>query len=175
MKSDNIVWNIWVLLSLPAVWLAWAAIDFCIAIFLLLWTMGPDTSNTGQSPLGTSQLQVTFQQPAPTASFMDMFGPRIAVTSTLLVGIIHIFLVIKTFLAWSGARNTIDFVEQRLEEGKASRNGMAHLDSIQLPSGSRKSSTTPLPTVSNMHDKIPRSPEEEEQGILLGVITPQRP
>lgn len=137
--------------------------------------MGPDTGDTSQRLLGTSQVQVTSQQPAPTAPFGVDFGPRIAVTSTLVIGIVHIFLVIKTFLAWSGARNTIDFVEQRLEEGRASRNGMPHLDSIQLPSGSRKSTTTPLPTVSNMHDKIPRSPEEEEQGILLGVITPQRP
>lgn len=168
LKADNIIWNIWVLLSLPAVWLAWAAIEFCIAIFLLLWTIVPDPGNTVQYRLDTSQ-------PTPTPPFVNIFGPRIAVTSTFLIGIVHIFLVIKTFLAWSGAGNTIDFDKHIVEAERAPEGEMPRPESFQLPSGSKRSSNVPLPSVRITQDEIPRAQEEEEQGFPLRVITSQRP
>lgn len=36
----NVFWNIWILLALPAVWLAWALIGFFTAILAFVWTTG---------------------------------------------------------------------------------------------------------------------------------------
>jgi len=139
--------------------------------------MDPDPRNTSQSPLGTSQAQISFVQltPAPPLTYANIFGPRIAVTSTFLLGIIHICLVIKTFLAWSGAGNTIDFNGQTLEEGRESGSGMTRPKIFQLPSGSKGTPNMLLPPVPTMHGEIPLAREEEEQGIPMGDIPQRQP
>jgi hypothetical protein len=84
----------------------------------------------------------------------NILVPRIVVTSTFLVGVLHIFLVTKTFLAWSGVANAVEVIEsamripsqlpatvggaagsteQRAEEGRGSVTGSAMRATRQLP------------------------------------------
>jgi hypothetical protein len=163
LNADNLLWNIWILLSLPAVWLAWGAVNFCIVIILLLWRIAP---GVGEGPLGTSQ-------------DADILGPRIAVTVTWAIGALHIFLVVKTFLAWSGSGNIITFDQQKLEEGECE----LVPESIQLPSGSHRILNAQLPPValqaaaqvSSIRADIPLAREDDEQGIPMDDFTHQTP
>ena len=44
-SKTSIFWNVWVLLSMPAVWVAWSMITFFIAIISFIWTTGSSTDN----------------------------------------------------------------------------------------------------------------------------------
>ena len=136
LHADNLLWNIWVLLSLPAVWLAWPAIDFFIVIALLLWKVAPGGGGINESPPGTSQ-------------DADILGPRIVVTATWAIGVFHIFMVAKSFLAWSGAGNIIEFDQRKLEEGEDER----------VPESIR--------------DEIPLMREDDELGTQMDNFPPQ--
>src|SRR5258706_16398191 len=71
-------------------------VDFSVAIFILLWTVAPIVDNPNDGPLDTPH-------------YADIFGPRIVVTATWAIGVYHFCMVFKTFLAWSGAGNSIEF------------------------------------------------------------------
>lgn len=135
---------------------------------MLLWTIVPGVDSTNDGPQGTSH------DP-------DILGPRIVVTATWAIGVLHMFLVVKTFLTWSGAGITVNFDQQRvLEEGRGSASEMAP-EVIQLPSGLRRipnPQTPPVPLqtaapVSSIRAEIPLAREEDEEDILVGDITPQ--
>ncbi|TDL17644.1 hypothetical protein BD410DRAFT_729643 [Rickenella mellea] len=79
-------WNVWVLLAMPAVWLAWSMIFFCIAILAYVWSTGSRTD--------------VITGPSPRAEL----APRIAVSIVFAVGLVYFALIIRTFKAYGGKR-----------------------------------------------------------------------
>lgn len=70
------------MLALPGVWLAWSVIAFVVAIMSFVWRTGAR---------GESQL------PLPRVA---EYGPRVALTCQLFLGLVYIALVIRTFKSY---------------------------------------------------------------------------
>ncbi|KAJ7869201.1 hypothetical protein B0H14DRAFT_2346259 [Mycena olivaceomarginata] len=78
--TTSIWWNIWVLLAMPAVWLAWSIIMFLTCIMSFIWLSG------------SSQDSVDLVL-SPRAAL----GPRIALTVVFFLGVIYFGLIVGTF------------------------------------------------------------------------------
>ncbi|KAJ6485593.1 hypothetical protein C8R45DRAFT_277008 [Mycena sanguinolenta] len=78
--TTSILWNIWVLLAMPAVWLAWSIISFLTCVMSFIWLSG------------TSQDQNDFAM-SPRAAL----GCRLGLTLVFALGVIYFALIIKTF------------------------------------------------------------------------------
>lgn len=89
-------WNVWVLLAMPAVWLAWSMFFFIAAILSFVWRSGSSSDSANPAPL------------SPTA----ILGPRIAITSLFVVGLIDFMLIVKTLHNYGRTRDVED--EMRL-------------------------------------------------------------
>ncbi|KAJ7249506.1 hypothetical protein B0H12DRAFT_1019704 [Mycena haematopus] len=79
-EITSIWWNIWVLLAMPAVWLAWSIIAFLTCIMSFIWLSG------------SSQDQDDFAL-SPRAAL----GSRIGLTVVFALGVIYFVLVVRTF------------------------------------------------------------------------------
>lgn len=75
-----ILWNVWVMLALPGVWLAWSMIFFIASILAFVWRSGSTTDPTTPSPL------------SPSAAI----GPRVLVSVFFILGIIYFGAIVKT-------------------------------------------------------------------------------
>ncbi|KAF9224568.1 hypothetical protein BS17DRAFT_766562 [Gyrodon lividus] len=75
-----ILWNVWVLLAMPAVWLAWSMIFFITAILSFVWRSGSTTDPPTPSPLSPSAV----------------IGPRIVVSALFVLGMVYFGAIIKT-------------------------------------------------------------------------------
>ncbi|KAG1724919.1 hypothetical protein EDB19DRAFT_1897842 [Suillus lakei] len=73
-------WNVWVLLAMPAVWLAWSMFFFIAAMLSFVWRSGSATDSLSPAPLSSTAI----------------LGPRIAITSLFIVGLIDFVLIVKT-------------------------------------------------------------------------------
>lgn len=99
-------WNVWVLLAMPAVWLAWFVLSvpitlshspvldrsmcfFIAAILSFVWRSDSSTDNTSPAPL------------SPTA----VLGPRIAITALFIVGLIDFVLIVNTLHNYGRTRD----------------------------------------------------------------------
>ncbi|KAG2365291.1 hypothetical protein BDR07DRAFT_1329494 [Suillus spraguei] len=82
-------WNVWVLLAMPAVWLAWSMIFFVTAIMSFVWRTGSTTDNSSPAPLSPNAI----------------LGPRIAITCLLVVGLIDFMLIVKTLNNYGRTRD----------------------------------------------------------------------
>ncbi|KAJ7359090.1 hypothetical protein DFH08DRAFT_686293 [Mycena albidolilacea] len=78
--TTGIWWNIWVLLAMPAVWLAWSIIMFLTCIMSFIWLSG-----SSQDPVDLVL--------SPRAAL----GPRIALTVVFFLGVIYFGLIVGTF------------------------------------------------------------------------------
>ncbi|KAJ7173467.1 hypothetical protein C8R46DRAFT_892782 [Mycena filopes] len=78
--TTSIWWNVWVLLAMPAAWLAWSIIMFFTCIMSFIWLSG------------SSQDQVDFS-----VSPRVLLGLRIALTLVFVLGIIYFVLIVRTF------------------------------------------------------------------------------
>ncbi|KAJ7036527.1 hypothetical protein C8F04DRAFT_953769 [Mycena alexandri] len=78
--TTSIWWNVWVLLAMPAVWLAWSIIMFLTCIMSFIWLSG------------SSQDSIDF-----TVSPRVLLGLRIALTVVFSLGIIYFGLIVRTF------------------------------------------------------------------------------
>ncbi|KAI0246780.1 hypothetical protein BJV78DRAFT_1286112 [Lactifluus subvellereus] len=74
-----IFWNVWVLLALPGIWLAWSVLAFVIAIMSFVWRTGANGDKTSSLPP------------------RQELGPRIGLTCQLVLGLVYFALVIRTF------------------------------------------------------------------------------
>ncbi|KAH9167607.1 hypothetical protein EDB89DRAFT_2074727 [Lactarius sanguifluus] len=77
--ETSIFWNVWVLLALPGVWLAWSVLAFVVAIMSFVWRTGAQ----GQTP-------------SPLSPHAEL-GPRIGITCQVGLGLVYFILVIRTF------------------------------------------------------------------------------
>ncbi|KAI0036230.1 hypothetical protein K488DRAFT_12304, partial [Vararia minispora EC-137] len=76
----SILWNVWALLAMPAVWLVWSLLLFIVAVMSYVWR-----TNSVSSP----QPRVTSDRAA--------LGTRIAITCVLGIGIAYFLAVLSTF------------------------------------------------------------------------------
>ncbi|KAG1840906.1 hypothetical protein DFJ58DRAFT_84489 [Suillus subalutaceus] len=97
-------WNVWVLLAMPAVWLAWSMFFFIVAILSFVWRSDSSADNPSPAPL------------SPYA----ILGPRIAITSLFIVGLIDFMLIIKTLHNYARTRD-VDGEMQLLGTDDSSR------------------------------------------------------
>ncbi|KAF7343297.1 hypothetical protein MVEN_01762000 [Mycena venus] len=77
--SASLLWNVWVLLALPAVWLAWSIILFVTCIMAFTWRTGAVDDNTPMLVPHTA------------------LALRIGVSAVLLLALIYLLLIIDTF------------------------------------------------------------------------------
>ncbi|KAF7984351.1 hypothetical protein HWV62_15371 [Athelia sp. TMB] len=88
-RTNTILWwNVWVLLAMPAVWLAWSMILFVVAILSYVWRTGASNDPDPRPPL------------SPHAAI----GPRIAVTGVFAVGLVYLVLIVRTLKSYGGSR-----------------------------------------------------------------------
>ncbi|KAF8805054.1 hypothetical protein BYT27DRAFT_7193587 [Phlegmacium glaucopus] len=78
--TTGIFWNVWVLLAMPAIWLAWSMIFFVVAIMAFVWRTGT-IDDVNQTPI-TSH---------------DALAPRIILTIVLSLGLVYLILIAGTF------------------------------------------------------------------------------
>ncbi|KAJ7476957.1 hypothetical protein B0H11DRAFT_2194740 [Mycena galericulata] len=80
-KTDTLIWwNVWTLLAMPAVFLAWSVIFFIISITSFVWRTGSVLDPDERQSLGRHAV----------------LGPRIAITVVLLLGLLYFALIIAT-------------------------------------------------------------------------------
>lgn len=79
--TSGILWNVWVLLATPAIWLAWSVIFFCIAMLAFLWTSGTQT-------------------PPQPLTGNDALIPRLIVTVIFALGAVYFVMIINTFQSY---------------------------------------------------------------------------
>ncbi|KAJ7664101.1 hypothetical protein B0H17DRAFT_1143835 [Mycena rosella] len=76
----SILWNVWILLAIPAVWLAWSIILFVTCIMAFTWRTG-----AADDPVDTALSHTTAR------------GLRIGVSAVLAVAVVYLFLIVRTF------------------------------------------------------------------------------
>ncbi|KAJ7721335.1 hypothetical protein DFH07DRAFT_298764 [Mycena maculata] len=80
-KTDTLIWwNVWTLLAMPAVFLAWSVVFFIMSITAFVWRTGSVLDPDERQSLGRHAVLV----------------PRIAVTVVLLLGLLYFGLIIAT-------------------------------------------------------------------------------
>ncbi|KAJ7123195.1 hypothetical protein C8R44DRAFT_671086 [Mycena epipterygia] len=80
-KTDTLIWwNVWTLLSMPAVFLAWSVVFFIMSITSFVWRTGSVLDPDERQALGRHAVLL----------------PRIAVTVVLLLGLLYFGLIIAT-------------------------------------------------------------------------------
>jgi len=79
-------WNIWVLLAMPAIWLAWAMVAFCVAILSYVWRTG----SSADSPDGTR----------PPLSPHQALVVRIVLTAVFALGLVYFVMILRTFASY---------------------------------------------------------------------------
>ena len=87
------------MLALPGVWLAWSVLAFIVSIMAFVWRTGA----RGESH--------------PALLWDPEFGPRVAITCQLLLGLVYFALVIRTFRSY-GETGRKARVVQRLADAQ---------------------------------------------------------
>ncbi|KAJ3560866.1 hypothetical protein NP233_g10554 [Leucocoprinus birnbaumii] len=83
--NTAILWNVWVLLAMPAVWLAWSMVIFMVAILSFVWRTGSEADPpNGRPPLSTTAA----------------LGPRIAITFLSFIGLVYLVLIVRTLKSY---------------------------------------------------------------------------
>ncbi|KAL1730273.1 hypothetical protein EV714DRAFT_250502, partial [Schizophyllum commune] len=107
-RREAILWNVWVLLAMPVVWLTWSIILFIVSIMSYVWRTGsvsdPDARTTSKEAA---------------------LGTRIGITCILGLGVLYLAAMAKTFSrygdqmdkAWK--RQMSSMVAQILPDGTA--------------------------------------------------------
>jgi len=109
-----ILWNIWVLLATPAIWLAWSMIAFCVSILSYVWRTGSVSDTNPPSPLSKHQA----------------IGVRAAITAVFVLGLLNFAMIIRTFRSYHGARRRLQDDLNRLERGREADTGRERRDGL---------------------------------------------
>ncbi|PPQ72920.1 hypothetical protein CVT24_000194 [Panaeolus cyanescens] len=78
-NKTGIWWNVWIMLALPAVWLAWSIILYIVCIMSYVWRTGTDIDTT-REPFTASQA----------------LAPRIVVSVVLFLGLVYLLKITTT-------------------------------------------------------------------------------
>ncbi|KIY48128.1 hypothetical protein FISHEDRAFT_73951 [Fistulina hepatica ATCC 64428] len=74
-----VLWNVWVLLAMPAIWLTWSIFSFIVCVMSFMWR-----TTTPNSDIHTASTAATR-------------GIRIAITCVLALGMLYLLLMLHTF------------------------------------------------------------------------------
>ncbi|KAF8581990.1 hypothetical protein K439DRAFT_1352353 [Ramaria rubella] len=100
-QATSIFWNVWVLLAMPAVWIAWSMLFFCISILDFVW----------DQPFSSSSSVRDF------VADHTALAPRIVISSVFLLGLVYFTLIVRTFRSWSDPRLS-QVVRESMETGR---------------------------------------------------------
>ncbi|KAI6038084.1 hypothetical protein EDC04DRAFT_2698155 [Pisolithus marmoratus] len=103
--TTPILWNMWVLLALPAVWLAWSMIFFIVSILAFVWRSG-SMADPSTPPLVNSEAAI---------------GPRVLVSVLLFLGIIYFVAIVKTLQGFGRVNDATGWTETARETGNVIR------------------------------------------------------
>ncbi|KIJ40727.1 hypothetical protein M422DRAFT_173447, partial [Sphaerobolus stellatus SS14] len=78
-KFTSVWWNVWVLLAMPTVWLAWSLISYILCIMAFVWRTGTSSDSI-----------------SPHVTFADALVARVIVTSILAIGLLYFGLILIT-------------------------------------------------------------------------------
>ncbi|KDR85877.1 hypothetical protein GALMADRAFT_235010 [Galerina marginata CBS 339.88] len=81
----GIFWNVWVLLAMPATWLAWSMTLFVVTIMAFVWRT---------SPFPASQSSTT--NPSMLSISVQLLVPRIIISVVLSLGVVYFVLIAAT-------------------------------------------------------------------------------
>jgi hypothetical protein len=97
-NTTGVLWNVWVMLALPAVWLSWALVAFLVAILGWVWRTAPEGLDADISTsLGVGGRLASGQ----TDGFKkEVLAARIAVTALFGLGMVYVIAIIVTFSAY---------------------------------------------------------------------------
>ncbi|PCH41740.1 hypothetical protein WOLCODRAFT_132098 [Wolfiporia cocos MD-104 SS10] len=104
-----IMWNIWVLLAAPAIWLAWSMIAFCVSILSYVWRTGSVADQNPPSPLTDTQA----------------VGVRVALSVVFALGLLQFAMIVHTFRSYHGARRVREDQVHRGRERERREQGAA--------------------------------------------------
>ncbi|KAF8638118.1 hypothetical protein AX17_002438 [Amanita inopinata Kibby_2008] len=79
-SKTSILWNVWVFLAMPAVWMAWSMVMFIASILSFVWRTGSVEDMAERPPL----------------SVEASLGPRLVITTVFMIGLVYFFLIVKT-------------------------------------------------------------------------------
>lgn len=113
-NTTGVLWNVWVMLALPAVWLSWALVAFLVAILGWVWRTAPEGLDADvASSLGVGGRLASGQ----TDGFKkEVLAARIAVTALFGLGMVYVIAIIVTFSAYgneNGWQEAVSF-QQRM-------------------------------------------------------------
>src|SRR5258708_135369 len=96
--TTSITWNVWIFLSMPAVFLCWSLVSFIIAILTFVWTSGTDNPPASISPTAAT-------------------GPRVFITLAFVLGLIYFVAVIRTFKGYMDLKKRREATPALIEGG----------------------------------------------------------
>ncbi|KAI5996536.1 hypothetical protein F5J12DRAFT_852910 [Pisolithus orientalis] len=102
-----ILWNVWVMLALPGIWLAWSMIFFIVSILAFVWHSGSTTDPATPSPL------------SPNAAI----GPRVLISAFFFLGLVYFCAIVKTLQGYGRVSGTTRDTEMARETRDAIREG----------------------------------------------------
>ncbi|KAF8550264.1 hypothetical protein OG21DRAFT_439772 [Imleria badia] len=94
-----ILWNVWVLLAMPAIWLAWSMIFFVVAILAFVWRYGSSADPASPELL------------SPTAAI----GPRVAISALFFLGLLYLAAIVNTLSSYG--KTTENRLFRRMDAG----------------------------------------------------------
>ncbi|KDR85876.1 hypothetical protein GALMADRAFT_52958, partial [Galerina marginata CBS 339.88] len=81
----GIFWNVWVLLAMPATWLAWSMTLFVVTIMAFVWRTSPFPSS-----------QSSTANPSMLSNSVQLLVPRIIISVVLSLGVVYFVLIAAT-------------------------------------------------------------------------------
>ncbi|KAJ7029771.1 hypothetical protein C8F04DRAFT_1115827 [Mycena alexandri] len=162
--STSILWNVWILLAIPTIWLVWSIVLFVTCIMAFTWRTGA-TGDTVHAALSHNTAQ----------------GLRIGVSAVLAVALIYFLLVVKTFRKYGDAmdRRWRQKVIGWTQEGHYAQIGMhpgawvpdpppnphSHAHRPHSRAGSFNTPSTPRGSRSNLATERRRGRSESRRGL----------
>ena len=100
---------------MPAVWIAWSLIFFCISMLDFVWDQPFSSASTDHSAptfQSSSALAVSLSE-----SDQIALAPRMIISFVFLLGLVYFVLVVRTFRRW-GDKGVAKFVRESMETGR---------------------------------------------------------
>jgi len=89
-QTSSVLWSVWVLLALPAVWLSWSMLFFCFSILDFVWEQPAVTPDSLPNGIIVSSKR----------SDRGKLVSRIIISFVFGIGVIYFILVVRTFRSW---------------------------------------------------------------------------
>jgi hypothetical protein len=101
--TSPLIWNIWTFLSLPAAWLAWSGLFFCVTIASFVWTSG-DRQTPFLNWDGNGGVVVDVLHPISTVVLV----PRVLISALFLIGFVYGIQAARFLTRWAGLNASVE-------------------------------------------------------------------